>query len=173
MTALVVYASRYGSTEEYARAFAEKYDLEVVPFKQLSSLEDYDTVFHFGALFASGTYGLKEIVKRLDPNGSQRLIIVTVGLSDPEVEKNTDDIRKHIEDLLPPAILEQTQIYHLRGRINYQELSPLHRFMMRMVYLKAKRTPSEEQTAEIKDMTASYGLAVDFVDLDSLDKIKF
>lgn len=173
MTSIVVYASRYGSTEVYARAFAEKYDLEVIPFKQLPSLEDYDTVFHFGALFASGTYGLKETVKKLDPNRSQRLIIVTVGLSDPEVEKNTDDIRKHIEELLPPAVLEQTKIYHLRGRINYEELTPLHRFMMKMVYLKAQRTPPEEQTAEIKDMKASYGQAVDFVDLDSLDKIKY
>lgn len=173
MTSLIVYASRYGSTEEYAKAFAAKHSLKAIPFKQLHSLEAYDTIFHFGALFASGTYGLKKTLKRLDSSRSQRLIIVTVGLSDPRVQKNRDQIRKNIEAQVPEDILSQTTIYHLRGRINYQELSLIHRLMMNMVYSKAKRTPPEEQTDETREMIASYNQTVDFVDLDSLNQIKY
>ena len=49
----------------------------------------------------------------------------------------------------------------------------LHRLMMNMVYSKAKRTPPEEQTDETREMTASYNQTVDFVDLDSLNQLKY
>lgn len=173
MKALVVYASRYGSTEEYAQAFAAKHSLKAIPFNQLHSFEDYDTIFHFGALLGGGTYGLKDTLKRLDSSGNQRLIIVTVGLSDPHVQENREQIRKNIEAQVPETILNQTAIYHLRGRINYQELSLLHRLMMYMVYSKAKRTPPEEKTEETQGIIDTYNQTVDFVDLDSLDQIKY
>ena len=68
-------------------------------------------------------------------------------------------------------LFNKAKIFHLRGGIDYAELSFLHKKMMGMVYKKAKSVPEEERNAELSAMIETYNKQVDFVDYDSLAPI--
>lgn len=122
-----------------------------------------------GGLYAGGVKGLKNTVKLL--SDAARLIVVTVGLADVTKEENTDHIKKSVGMQLSQSVLERTTILHLRGEIDYSRLNIAHKSMMALVYKKAKSTPDEEKTEEVKDMIATYGQKVDFTDFSSLEKV--
>lgn len=171
MTMIVVYGSRYGTTKSYAEEFARQKGIKAIPFRLLEDLTGYDTVVHFGALLGGGVYGLKKTLKLLDANGSQHLVIVTVGLADPKNAKNTDYLKQAIKKQVPVNILNNTEIYHLRGGIDYKKLSFMHRFMMYLTYKKAKKHDSGTNNEEINEMIATYNKKVNFVDFNTLDQI--
>ncbi len=171
MTNIVVYGSRYGTTKSYAKEFARRNGIVAIPFTSVDALSEYETVVHFGALLAGGVYGLKKTLEALDQKDVQQLVIVTVGLADPANTKNTDSIKKAIKEQVPENILKHTKIYHLRGGIDYKKLSLIHRFMMYMVYRRAKQNAIEEKDEETNEMIATYNKQVSFVDFETLDQI--
>ena len=92
-------------------------------------------------MYAGGVKGLKTTVKALQEN--TKLIIVTVGLADVTNKENTSNIKKSIERQVPPRIMENTTVFHLRGGIDYQKLNFVHKTMMTLLYNKAKNLPEE------------------------------
>ncbi|MGP6140667.1 flavodoxin domain-containing protein [Jeotgalibaca sp. A127] len=171
MTMIAVYGSRYGTTKSYAEEYARQKGIKAIPFRLLEDLTCYDTVIHFGALLAGGVYGLKKTLKLLDATGAQHLVIVTVGLADPKNSQNTDYLKQAIKEQVPTNILNNTEIYHLRGGIDYKKLSLVHRFMMYLTYKKAKKHASESNNEETNEMIATYNKKVSFVDFNTLDQI--
>lgn len=169
MNALIVYGSQYGTTKRYAEQFSEMINLPVISYEDIKELTEYDLIVHFGGLYAGGVKGLKQIIKVLDEN--TQLIIVTVGLADIYDKENTDNIRKSIRKQVPERILSNTNIFHLRGGIDYDKLNFKHRTMMNLLYHKVKKIPKEKMTAETKAMIETYGTKVDFVDYQSLNQI--
>lgn len=169
MQYLITYGSQYGSTEKYARTFAEKTRIAVIPYCEVNNVITQDMVIHFGALYAGGVMGLKSIVAKLSPD--TQLIIATVGLADVKDSDNIKNIRKSIQKQITEKIFSKAQIFHLRGAINYEKLNFKHKTMMAMLYAKAKRIPLEEQNAETKAMIETYGKKVDFIDFESLKPV--
>ena len=76
-----------------------------------------------------------------------------------------------IQTQITEELFKQTQIFHLRGAINYEKLNFKHKTMMAMLYAKAKRIPIENQNAETKAMIETYGKKVDFVDFEELNPL--
>lgn len=146
MNALIVYGSQYGTTKRYAEQLSEMINLPVISYEDIKELTEYDLIVHFGGLYAGGVKGLKRIIKVLGEN--IQLIIVTVGLADVYDKENTDNIRKSIRKQVPERILSNTNIFHLRGGIDYDKLNFKHRTMIE-----------------------TYGTKVDFVDYQSLNQI--
>ena len=72
-----------------------------------------------------------------------QLIIVTVGLADVYDKENTDNIRKSKKQV-PKRILSNTNIFHLRGGIDYDKLNFKHRTMMNLLYHKGKEDSKRE-----------------------------
>lgn len=169
MNALIVYGSQYGTTKRYAEQLSEMINLPVISYEDIKELTEYDLIVHFGGLYAGGVKGLKRIIKVLGEN--TQLIIVTVGLADVYDKENTDNIRKSIRKQVPERILRNTNIFHLRGGIDYDKLNFKHRTMMNLLYHKVKKIPKEKMTAETKAMIETYGTKVDFVDYQSLNQI--
>ena len=156
---LITYGSQYGSTEHYARKFAALNGFPVLPFNEAADMDDYDRVIHFGALYAGGVLGLRRIASRLASKTS--LVIVTVGLADTEDAENIRKIRGSIRSQVADEILRRTEIFHLRGAIDYDRLNFKHRTMMALLYAKAKQLP--EKNAETRAMIETYGKQVSFV----------
>ena len=90
--------------------------------------------------------GLKQTVKKL-PAGV-RLILVTVGLADVQDKQNVENIRRSVRQQVPADILQNAEIFHLRGGIDYSKLSFTHKTMMKLLYNHARKLPPEKQTAE-------------------------
>ena len=170
MDTLITYGSQYGSAEHYAKKFAECTGFPILQYKVVKAITDYDRVIHFGALYAGGVLGLRQIVPLLSPKAE--LVIVTVGLADVQDAKNIKNIRSAIQRQLPEDVFQRTQIFHLRGAIDYCKLNLMPRTMMSLLYSKAKKLPEEQKTAETRAMIETYGKQVSFVDDAALNTIK-
>ena len=159
---IITYGSQYGSAEHYARKFAECTYLPVLPYCEVKNLSGYARVIHFGALYAGGVLGLRQIASLLSQK--EEFIIVTVGLADVQDVENIQNIRNSIRRQIPEDIFQSVQIFHLRGAIDYSKLNLKYRAMMALLYAKAKGLPEEKRNAETQAMIETYGKQVSFVD---------
>ena len=158
MKTLITYGSRYGSAEHYAQKFAEYTGFSVLPYGEVKSVAGYARVIHFGALYAGGVLGLRQIVSLLAPK--TEVIIVTVGLADVQDAENIQNIRNSIRLQISEDVFQRMQIFHLRGAIDYGKLNLKHRTMMALLYAKAKGLPEEQKNAETQAMIETYGKQV-------------
>ena len=166
---VIIYGSQYGTTKRYAEYLSEMTGIEAVAFKEAKDIDKYDRVFFMGALYAGSVLGLKKTVSKMSPK--QELVIVTVGLVDPNDPENIDYIRHSIKERIPADLYDETRIFHLRGAIDYSQLSLKHRMMMAVIHSKLSKMPEEKLNAEAKTILATYGKKEDFVDFKSLEKL--
>lgn len=169
MNTIIIYGSRYGSTKRYADRLAELTGTKAVDFKGIKDINDYDRIVYLGALYAGGVTGLKKTATQMSP--TQELVVATVGIADPTLEENINNIRRSLKTQIPAHFYDESRLFHLRGAIDYGQLGLKHRMMMSLVHAKVKKMPEEEQSAEIKAMLATYGKKVDFVDMSTLEPI--
>lgn len=171
MQTLITYGSQYGSTKQYAESFAALTSFPVLPYSEVQDAAACDCVIHFGALYAGGVLGLRHIVSLLPERA--KLVIVTVGLADVQDEENIKNIRRSIRAQVSEDVLNHTDIFHLRGAIDYDRLDFKHRTMMALLYAKAKRLPEEKKNAETRAMIETYGKQVNFVDDATLHQLQY
>ena len=162
----VIYASHYGFTETYARWLAEDLaaDLLQVGKVRREDLEKYGTVVYGGGLYAGGVNGISLLVKNAEGLQGKKLYLFTVGASDPADLENIANIRKGIDKVLPPTMLETIKIYHLRGGLRYSKMSMIHRTMMTMLRKVLLKKPEAELRSEDRALLETYGQDVSFLD---------
>ena len=90
---------------------------------------------------------------------------------DPDDPENIEYIRRSIKDKVPSHLYDETQIYHLRGAIDYSNLTLKHRMMLSVIHWKISKMPEEKLNAEAKTILAIYGKNLDNVDFKSLGKL--
>ena len=94
---IIIYGSCYGTTKTYAEELSRRLDCEAVPYEDAGDINIYQTIIYMGGLYAGGVRGMRKTMKRLHDISSQRILIATVGLADPENEENIAAIRKNIK----------------------------------------------------------------------------
>ena len=171
MSNIIIYGSHYGTTKQYAKELSRRTNIEAISFKNVKEINDYDNIIYLGGLYAGGVLGMSKTIKKLNNIVNKKIIIVTVGLSDPMDEVNKNNIRNNIKKQISKEIFEKAKIFHLRGGIDYSKLNFAHKTMMKLLYNAVKNLPKEKQTAEDRAMIETYNQKVNFVDFSSLDKI--
>ena len=172
MNSIIIYGSHYGTTKQYAEELSKRTNIKAISFKKFSQqINDYDNIIYLGALYAGGVLGMSKTLKKLNNISNKKILIATVGLSDPTDEVNKNNIRNNIKNQIPKEVLEKAKIFHLRGGIDYSKLNFAHKTMMKLLYNAVKNLPNEKQTAEDRAMIESYNKKVNFIDFSSLDKI--
>lgn len=166
----IVYGSHYGTTERYAQELSRRVGIPTMDYRRMGEISSQDTVIYLGGLYAGGLVGLKKSLPKLKTTAN--LIVVTVGLADPEEEKNVQHIRASVTKQLGEELTAKTTFIHLRGGIDYGKLNMLHRTMMRMLYSQIKKKPVDQLSEEDQELIATYGKKVDFTDLSSVEKIQ-
>jgi menaquinone-dependent protoporphyrinogen IX oxidase len=166
---IIIYGSQYGSTQRYAERLSEITGIEAVNYKEAKGIGDYKRVVYLGGLFAGGVMGLKKTVSKM--TSQQELILVTVGMTDPNETTYFEGIRKALKTQLPEPFYNDNKIFHLRGAIDYSQLGFKRRIMMKMFHSMMLKKPESELTADAKVMLETYGKQVDFVDYDGLKPI--
>ena len=165
MNSIIVYGSNYGTTKQYANELSRRTNMKVISFKKVNQqINDYDNIIYLGALYAGGVLGMSKTLKKLNNISNKKIIIVTVGLSDPTDEVNKNNIRNNIKNQMPKKFFEKAKIFHLRGGIDYSKLNFAHKTMMKLLYNAVKNLPSEKQTAEDRAMIETYNKKVNFID---------
>ena len=172
MNSIIIYGSHYGTTKQYAEELSKRTNIKAISFKKFNQqINDYDNIIYLGALYAGGVLGMSKTLKKLNNISNKKILIATVGLSDPTDEVNKNNIRNNIKNQIPKEVLEKAKIFHLRGGIDYSKLNFAHKTMMKLLYNAVKNLPNEKQTAEDRAMIESYNKKVNFIDFSSLDKI--
>ena len=172
MNSIIIYGSHYGTTKQYAEELSKRTNIKAISFKKFNQqINDYDNIIYLGALYAGGVLGMSKTLKKLNNISNKKILIATVGLSDPTDEVNKSNIRNNIKNQIPKEVLEKAKIFHLRGGIDYSKLNFAHKTMMKLLYNAVKNLPKEKQTAEDRAMIETYNKKVNFIDFSSLDKI--
>ena len=171
MNNIIIYGSHYGTTKQYAEELSKRTNIKAISFKEVKEINDYNNIIYLGGLYAGGVLGMSKTIKKLNDVSNKKIIIVTVGLSDPTDEVNKNNIRNNIKNQLPKEIFEKAKIFHLRGGIDYSKLNFAHKTMMKLLYNAVKNLQKEKQTAEDRTMIETYNKKVSFIDFSSLDKI--
>ena len=172
MNSIIIYGSHYGTTKQYAEELSKRTNIKAISFKKFNQqINDYDNIIYLGALYAGGVLGMSKTLKKLNNISNKKILIATVGLSDPTDEVNKNNIRNNIKNQIPKEVLEKAKIFHLRGGIDYSKLNFAHKTMMKLLYNAVKNLPNEKQTAEDRAMIETYNKKVNFIDFSDLDKI--
>ena len=172
MSNIIIYGSHYGTTKQYAEELSKRTNIKVISFKKINQqINDYDNIIYLGGLYAGGVLGMSKTLKKLNNISNKKIIIATVGLSDPADEVNKNNIRNSIKNQIPKEVFERAKIFHLRGGIDYSKLNFVHKTMMKLLYNAVKNLPEEKQTAENRAMIETYNKIVNFIDFSRLDKI--
>lgn len=171
MDKIIIYGSQYGTTKMYAEELSRRTDIQAISFEDIEDINGYRLIIYLGGLYAGGVLGLSKTFKKMNSISNKKIIVATVGLSDPTDKENTNNIKNSITRQLSKDILGQTKIFHLRGGIDYSKLNFAHKTMMSLLYRKAKSLPEEKKTAEVKAMIDTYNQKVNFVDFSYLENI--
>lgn len=171
MNQVIIYGSQYGSTFQYAKKLSEQTNIPAVNYKEIPDLSAMHTIIYMGGLYAGGVLGLAKTFRCFSLRDGQKIIFITIGLSDPDEPENRHNIRMSIQKQLPSGLFQQAKIFHLRGGIDYQKLSFGHRTMMALLYRSLRKTPLEQQTPEDRALIETYGKQVDFINFSALEPI--
>ena len=171
---VLLYGSRYGTAARYAAALSERTGIPAVAYRDFVGQNDGapDTVIYIGALYAGGVLGLRETVKKLGSAVPRRLLLATVGLADPRDPANTANITRSVKQQTDAALFGKTELFFLRGGIDYARLGFVHKTMMKLLYAQANKQPETERTADTRALIETYGKTVDFVNLSALDALE-
>ena len=171
MKSVILYGSRYGSARRYAQELSKQTDIPDVSYQEAPPLSKLETIVYIGALYAGGVLGLARTLRSLSLRDGQRLVIVTVGLADPDIPQNRENIRNSLQKQIPAQLYGRAAVFHLRGAIDYQALSLGHRTMLALLHRSLQKKPAEEWSEEDKALMETYGKQADFVDFASLRPI--
>ena len=171
MKSVILYGSRYGSARRYAQELSKQTDIPAVSYQEAPPLSKLETIVYIGALYAGGVLGLTKTLRRQSFGEHQRLVIVPVGLADPDILQNRENIRNALQKQIPAQLYGRAAVFHLRGAIDYQALSLGHRTMMALLHRSLQKKPAEEWSEEDKALMETYGKQADFVDFASLRPI--
>lgn len=88
MNSIIIYGSHYGTTKSYAEELSRITNIEAISFENVKEINNYDQIIYLGGLYAGGVLGMSKTLNKLNNILNKKIIIVTVGLSDPEDEEN-------------------------------------------------------------------------------------
>jgi menaquinone-dependent protoporphyrinogen IX oxidase len=160
---IVIYRSKYGSTKQYAEWIAKELGCPLCERSTVKAAElsRYDCVVYGGGLYAGGILGVDLVRVRGTKSVCKNLALFTVGLADPATTDYSVILKKNFPQGLPLC----AQVFHLRGRIDYKNISLAHRVMMAMMKkMTIGKKAYEELSDEEKLFVDTYGGKVDFVD---------
>ena len=155
---VVIYKSKYGNTEQYARWIAQELGADFFEASTVKpgQLLQYDVVVYGGGLYAGGIDGARLVTK----NPCKSLVVFTVGLADPVETDYTEVLARNFSK----ELLQITKVFHLRGAIDYGNLKPAHKSMMAVLKSSLSKKNESELSSEEKAILSTYGGSVSFVD---------
>ena len=160
--AAVIYKSKYGYTERYARWIAQELGAQLFEASQIkpAQLASYDVVVYGGGLYAGSINGVSLVTK----NPCKSLVVFTVGLADPAIT----DFSETLKRTFPGEALSKVKVFHLRGGIDFQKLGLAHKGMMAIFRKATAKKDKTKLSGEEKAMLETDGKNVDFTDRDAI-----
>lgn len=165
----VVYKSKYGSTEKYAKWIAEDTGADIFKVSEVKvgKLEEFNTIVYCGGLYAGGILGFSFIKNNYSKLCDKKLIVVAVGATLKKDEAIEEIKGRNLTD----EMKDKVQLFLLRGGLNYKKMNLIDRFLMFLLVKSVKLKKAEELDDDTKGLIATYGKVVDFTNKDAIAPI--
>ncbi len=169
MKSIVIYKSKYGSTETYAKWIATELGCDICEVKGINAdkLCDYDTVIYGGGLYAEIINGLSFITKNLNALSDKKIAVFSTGITPLDCRDYYDKmvIAKNFKNGLP----ENVKVFNFMGKMVNSELSLAHRTALRALkkLMSSKENPSDMEKLLV-DLCDADG---DFTDRAAIDEL--
>ncbi len=166
---LVIYKSKYGSTEKYAHWIAEdtRADIFKIGDVNLDTLLGYDVIVFCGGLYAGGLLGFSLIKKNYGKLLQKKIIVVAVGAT----QKKEAAIREVKANNLTREMQDSIPFFLLRGGLNYKRMNLLDKTLMYLLVKSLKAKKPDKLNDDAKGMIATYGKVIDFTDRNAIAPI--
>lgn len=163
----VVYRSKSGYTEKYARWIAEAVGADLLKGEKtrVEDLMKYDTIVYGGGLYAVGINGIKLITGNYDKLKDKQLIVFGSSASPARPE-----IVEEVRDRNLTREQQQTiDFFLLRGGFDKQKLTWVDSILMQImkISLKRKKNPTPDEIG----MLNAYDNPVDFTSEKAIEPI--
>ena len=165
---IILYQSKYGSTEKYAKWLQEEvgYDCIKTKHANVKSLQKYDTIILGGGVYASGIAGLSFMKKNIENLAVKNIAVFGVGAS-PYDENAIDQIKKlHFKDKL-----KNVPLYYCRGAWNEKEMSFKDRTLCKMLQKAVAKQDPDTYEPWQKALMCAAGQKCDWTDKKYLEPI--
>lgn len=168
MSKVIVYASKYGTSEKYANEMGKALGCPVISCRNLSkSISEYKEIIFVAAVHVGKLIGLDKLIAAC-PAGAV-ITFVAVGLRDYSLEENRSQIEKNIKTKTAGKPVKAGNIYYLRGSLN-KNMPFLVKAMFNQIYKDAKKKVENERNAGDKFIIEAHENP-DFFDSQGLEQI--
>ena len=152
MKGIILYQSKYGATERYAKWLSEETGFPCVETKKakIEEVKSYDAIILGGGIYASGIAGLSFLKKHRDILENKKIIVFCDGAS-PFEEKAFREIVEHNMK----ETLSGIPCFYCRGAWDMEAMSVIDRNLCKMLRKAvAKKKPEEYEVWERALMAA-------------------
>lgn len=166
---VVVYKTKYGSTEKYAKWISEDTGADIFKVGEIKAdaLKKYDTIVYCGGLYAGGLLGFSFIKKNYPKICDKKLIVVCVGAT----LKKDEALEEIKAQNMTGEMKDKVHFFLLRGGLNYKKMNIIDRFLMFLLVKMVKLKKTEEVDDDTKGLIATYGKVVDYTNKNSIEPI--
>lgn len=168
MKTAIIYKSKYGHAKAYAMELASLTGAQAHDISENTALSGFDCAVHVGGIYAGIVSGLNKTAKQAAAAGVKRLVVVTVGMTNPDDKAYYDKLATALKNSLPDIYKASVSIINVRGGVDYENMRGLHRLVMKLIINQIKKTPPEKRTAEDQAMIDTFGKNIDLTDLSAL-----
>ena len=168
MNQIILFGSRYGTAQRYAQELSRRTGVPAVSYDRAPTLEGMERIVYLGSLYAGGVTGLRQTLKNL-PDRAE-LMVATVGLADGTDPQSAAHIRASLKKQLGSRFAT-TPWFHLRGSIDYCQLSLRHRAMMVALVLSLRKKAPAQRSGGDQMILDTYGGQLDLVDFSALEPL--
>jgi len=142
---VVIYASNYGFTQQYALHISKELGCDVFNLNNFDSdlLNNYETIIFGSGVYAGKLNKASFINKNQSKLTNKNIIIFSVSLTTPR----NDEDKKRIQLVFENSIRTNLNIkfFNMPGGMNYSKLNTIHSMMMKAAKLSMKSKLSKEE----------------------------
>ncbi len=164
MSNIVVYESKYGSTERYAKWIAKELNCKISKLSEtnIDELTNYQNIIYGGWIHAGKLEGFNKFQENAYKLKNKNLLVFSVGLAKTEDPSYKNFKDKNFKDFT------NLQHFYLRGAFNFDKLNLIDKIMMRIFKLMIKIKKAE---TENKDILTAYDKPVDYTNKENIKPI--
>jgi len=169
MKIIVIYKTKYGSTETYAKWISERLGCEMIDAKKVTvdSLCEYDVIVYGGGLYAEIINGLSLITKNIEKLSDKKIAVYTTGITPLDCREYYDAMV--IEKNFKAGVPGNVKVFNFTGKMILDELSLVHRTALITLkkIMSSKKNPTKMEKLLV-DLCDANG---DFSDIAQIEPL--
>ncbi|WP_281550077.1 flavodoxin domain-containing protein [Murimonas intestini] len=143
---IVIYNSKTGFTERYAKWICEELGYQMIPYKERdkADLSQYECVIFGGWAHAGSIKGFKWFKEKLPALEGKRIIVYATGATPPDSPEVEKAIEMNLKDLTG-AQRERIRVFYFHGGLSYEKMGTVDRVLMSLFRKMLKKSGGESE----------------------------